>query len=103
LPYPDYAPKARNIQVTIKGYRFKPKEIEVFIGDTVIANITSRQGLHRIRETYSNKTVILPPGESHELIFYAEDEGHYLLTCNPFCEEPMEASILVSKPYRKMC
>ena len=91
------------MDILIKGDRFKPDEVEVFIGDTVIANITNRQGLHRIRETYSNRTVILPPGESHELIFYAADEGTYLLTCNPYCEKPMEAVILVSKPYVKVC
>jgi plastocyanin len=103
LPYPEYAPQAKYFTFTIKGDKFKPSSISVFEGDLVIANITNKQGLHRIRETYSNKTIVLPPGESHELIFYAADEGEYLLTCNPYCEEPMEAKVIVSKPYKIVC
>ncbi len=103
VPYPSYTPRARNVQLTIRGDRFRPDEVTVFLGDTVIANITNEQGLHKIRETYSNKTIILPPGESHELIFYATEEGDYLMTCNPFCKDPLEAVIHVVEPYRRVC
>ena len=77
--------------------------MDAFVGDTIIANITNVKGLHKIRETYTNKTITLTPGSNYELIFYAEKEGIYQLTCNPFCEKPMEAKITVEKPYRRVC
>ncbi|MBD3387955.1 MAG: hypothetical protein GF416_02805 [Candidatus Altiarchaeales archaeon] len=103
IPVKDYTPQARQFHMRIKGQEFRPDEIEVFVGDTVIANITNVKGLHRIRETYTNKSITLQSGESYELIFYAEEAGEYQLTCNPYCEEPMEAKILVREAYVKRC
>ena len=103
LPYENYEPRTRYYEVEIRGKRFRPNRMEAFIGDTVIANITNKQGLHRIRETYTNKVITILPDSTYELIFYAQESGEHLLTCNPFCEDPMEAIIEVLKPYRTVC
>ena len=87
----------------MRGQKFKPDLMNAFLGDTIIANITNKQGLHRIRETYSNRTIMILPETTYELIFYALEKGEHLLTCNPFCEEPMEAKIVVEEPYELIC
>ncbi|MBU0762504.1 MAG: hypothetical protein KKD39_05710 [Candidatus Altiarchaeota archaeon] len=99
----EYIPRRRYYNIKITDGRFRPDEIKAFLGDTIIANITSKQGLHRIRETYSNKTIIIKPDESYELIFYALRTGQHLMTCNPYCIDPMEAKIIVENPTYKIC
>ncbi len=98
-----YLPTTRHYDVRIKDGRFRPSEIIAYRGDTIIVNITNTQGLHRIRETYTNKTIVMKPNESYELIFYALKEGENLLTCNPFCVEPMEAKIVVEPRSSEIC
>jgi plastocyanin len=100
---PNYIPETRRYHVIITEGRFRPDEITAFLGDTVIVEIENLRGLHTIRETYSNRTLILRPNETYELIFYAVSEGEHLLTCNPFCVDPMEARIIVKKPTLRQC
>ncbi len=103
VPDPDYETQTRFYNVKIRGQKFRPDQLNAFLGDTIIANITNQQGLHRIRETYTNKTITMVPDGTYELIFYALDTGEHLLTCNPFCDEPMEARIIVEEPYNILC
>ncbi|MDD5111236.1 MAG: hypothetical protein PHG85_01670 [Candidatus Altiarchaeota archaeon] len=103
IPDPDYEPSTRFYKLVIRGDRFRPDNINAMVGDFVIVNITNEQGLHKIRDTYSNRTLLLQPNDNYELTFPAADEGVYLLTCNPFCEEPMEATITINRPYKEVC
>ncbi|MCX6695565.1 MAG: hypothetical protein NTU61_04655 [Candidatus Altiarchaeota archaeon] len=103
IPDPTYIPETKRFDMLIRGQRFIPDEITVYEGDLVIVNITNLQGLHRLRETSTGKTITLPPGESHELSFQATQEGRFELTCNPYCDNPMYADINVEKPHYTLC
>lgn len=103
MPDLNYTTAVLKKTIVIDGDRFRPSNINANVGDVVIVQITSKQGLHRIRETSSNKTMLIGPGESQEIVFQADREGVYLLTCNPYCEEPMEATVTIKQPYKEVC
>ena len=103
LYWENYEPQSRHFDFEIVGGRFRPNRVQAFLGDTIVANITSKQGLHTIRETYTERTIVIRPNTSYELIFYALEAGEHLLTCNPFCEVPMEATIEILEPYQTIC
>lgn len=103
VPDVNYTTAVLKKTITIVGDRFRPSNINANVGDVVIVTITSQQGLHKIRETSSNQTFVIGPGESHEMVFQADKEGSYLLTCNPYCEDPMEATITLRRPYKEVC
>lgn len=103
VPLDNYESQTHYYSVLLKGSRFKPDSINAFVGDTIVANISNKQGLHRLTETYSGKIITMLPEKNYELLFYAIEEGEHLLTCNPFCDEPMELKIIVVPPYGKVC
>jgi hypothetical protein len=103
VPDLDYVPRTKLFNLTIKGDRFKPRSVSAFLGDRLVVEVFSEQGLHKIRDTYSNRTFLLQPGDRVNLTFFAESEGDFVLTCNPFCEDPLEASISISKPVKRLC
>lgn len=103
VPDLNYTTAVLKKTIVIYEGKFRPSNINANVGDIVIVTVTSRQGLHKIRETSSNQTFVIGPGESHEMIFQADEEGSYLLTCNPYCEDPMEATITLRQPYKEVC
>ena len=78
-------PQVRTFDVEVGNWYFKPEVIEVSLGDTVVLNFDTIDGVHGFALSDFNVNQRLSSGKAVQVTFVAEKKGEFTFFCNVVC------------------
>lgn len=78
-------PQVRTFDVEVDNWYFQPEVIEVSLGDTVVLNFNTIDGVHGFALPEFNVNQRLSPGKAAQVTFVAEKKGEFTFFCNVVC------------------